>query len=377
MTNARRITGDDSSREREGKVTGSLLRRWTGGICFAATLSLCAVASAYSQAPPATPLQPEAQKQVAPAPVPATPPTTPANDDDQPLPGDWGPGLLYGILSSPNDEASFALLRATFAAGPAVIPQLVEALKDDRTAEFAAQSLAYIGGEQALPALEGLLSDPRDLNLRRFTYGALGEFDTAKATDMLFDVIDKSDAEQDRTVTEAAVIALTVRTEPAVVSRILESEKKLQDVVIRDDLDNARVVIEARSKYLASAQGATSGGSIESAVRTYFLPALDLPVTAPAPASTAIIKTPGKPAAPAARTLKPLAPLVTVDVRSVTFSPDKSRALARVIFQDPTAMASYDFVLEKRVGGWELASVWLGLEVDKTPPEKTPAPSDK
>ncbi len=95
------------------------------------------------------------------------------DEDDQPLPGDWGPELLYGILSSPNEEAQFGLLRATFAAGPAIIPQLTEALKDDRTAEYAAQSMAYIGGEKALPVLGKLLSDPRDFNLRRFTYGAL------------------------------------------------------------------------------------------------------------------------------------------------------------------------------------------------------------
>ncbi len=105
------------------------------------------------------------------------------------------------------------MLRATFAAGPAIIPQLAAALKDDRTAEYAAQSLAYIGGDQALPILWKLLSDPRDLNLRRFTYGALAEFDSPQATDMLFDVINKSDDEPDRTVTEAAVIALTVRTD--------------------------------------------------------------------------------------------------------------------------------------------------------------------
>ena len=140
------------------------------------------------------------------------------------------------------------MLRATFAAGPAIIPQLVEALKDDRTAEYAAQSLAYIGGEKVLPVLEQLLSDTRDLNLRRFTYGALGEFDSTKATDILFEVISKSDAEEDRTVTEAAVVALTVRTDATLVSRIMEAEKKVEDVVIRDDLDNARLVIQARAK---------------------------------------------------------------------------------------------------------------------------------
>ena len=58
-----------------------------------------------------------------------------------------------------------------------------------------------------------------------------------QATDLLFDVINKSDDEPDRTVTEAAVIALTVRTDTTLLPRILASEKKLQDVVIRDDLE--------------------------------------------------------------------------------------------------------------------------------------------
>jgi hypothetical protein len=58
--------------------------------------------------------------------------------------------------------------------------------------------------------------------------------------------------------------------------------------------------------------------------------------------------------------------MVTVDVRSVTLSPDKNRALARVVFEDPTATAYYDFVLEKRSGNWALASVWLGPEMEKS-----------
>ena len=319
--------------------------------------------SGFCQEPATTPPSVNPPKQTTPAPE----PPAAVDEDQQPLPGDWGPELLYGILSSPNEEAQFGLLRATFAAGPAIIPQLTEALKDDRTAEYAAQSLAYIGGEQALPILEKLLSDPRDLNLKRFTYGALGEFDSPQATDILFDVINKSDDEPDRTVTEAAVIALTVRTDPTVLSRIIDSEKKLQDVVIRDDLDNARMVIEERAKYLASMQGKQSGGSIESAVRTYFLPALEPSSAPPTPAAPPVTKVLGKtPAAPAAHSLKPPAPPVTVDVRSITLSPDKNRALARVLFQDPTAMAFYDFVLEKRSGNWALASVWLGPEMEKT-----------
>src|SRR2546427_8869173 len=62
---------------------------------------------------------------------------------------DWAPELLDAILSSPNEEAHDALYRAAFAAGPAIVPQLEAAIKDDRTAEFAAQSLAFIRGAQA------------------------------------------------------------------------------------------------------------------------------------------------------------------------------------------------------------------------------------
>ena len=323
----------------------------------------------FSQQPPAT-----GQKEPAPSSNPAEGEAGP----EEILPGDLGMELLYGILGSPNEEAQFGLLRATFAAGPAIIPQLTAALKDDRTAEYAAQSLAYIGGEKALNTLWSLLTDPRDLNLKRFTYGALAEFDSPQATDLLFDVIDKSDAEPDRTITESAVIALTVRTDTTLLPRLLASEKKLQDVVIRDDLDNARMVIEARAKYLASPEGKKAGGSIESAVRTYFIPALEPPpapgvaggaaaptggVKAPAPTVT---KDAGKPpAAPAVPSLAKPRPLVSVDVRSVTFSPGKDRALARVVFEDPSAIAYYDFVMQKRNGNWTIASVWLGPEVEK------------
>ena len=299
-------------------------------------------------------------------PAPGDAPAGADAEQEGPIPGDWAPALLYDILSSPNEEAQFALLRATFAAGPAMIPQLTEALKDDRTAEYAAQSLAYIGSNEALPVLWKLISDPRDLNLRRFAYGALAEFNSPQATDMLLDVINKSDDEPDRTVTESAVIALTVRTDTSLLPRLLASEKKLQDVVIRDDLDNARTVIEERAKYLASPEGKKAGGSVESAVRTYFIPALQ-PLESP-PATAARRASPVKqiggkgPTSPSAP--KPRPP-VSVDVRSVTLSPDKNRALARVVFEDPTAAAYYDFVLEKRYGDWTLASVWLGPEVAK------------
>ena len=270
------------------------VRSCAGALCLWVGLWLLPGVSGFSQQPPVKP-----QKEPAPSPAPAAADA----EKEEPLPGDWAPELLYGILSSPNEEAQFALLRATFAAGPAIIPQLAAALKDDRTAEYAAQSLAFIGGDQALPMLWQLLSDPRDLNLRRFTYGALAEFDSPQATDMLFDVINKSDDEPDRTVTESAVIALTVRTDTTLLPRLLASEKKLQDVVIRDDLDNARAVIEERAKYLATPEGKKSGGSIESAVRTYFIPALEPPpapeTAAAAPAKKAVGKAPAAPTAEA------------------------------------------------------------------------------
>lgn len=331
---------------------------YASALCLASVVGFFPAGSGWCQQAPAKPQSVKPQN----AP-PANPAPEVTDDEDQPVPGDWGPALLYSILSSPNEEAQFGLLRATFAAGPVIVPQLGEALKDDRTAEFAAQSLAYIGGEKALPLLWRLLSDPRDLNLRRFTYGALAEFDSPQATDILFDAINKSDNEPDRTVTESAVIALTVRTDQALIPRLLAAEKKLQDVVIRDDVDNARAVISERAKYMASPQGKHAGGSIESAVRTYFIPALEPQSASAAPAASPARNVAGK--EPPAHSFARPRPLITVEVRSVTFSPDKNRALARVVFADPSAMAFYDFVLEKRYGDWTLASVWLGPEVDK------------
>ena len=329
--------------------------RWCATMgCLCACFCLLSAITGLSQQTPEKP-----QKET----VTIPPPAGAEAAQEGPLPGDWGPELLYAILSSPNEEAQSAMLRAAFAAGPAILPQLAAALQDDRTAEFAAQSVAYIGGNEAAPILWKLLSDPRDLNLRRFSYGALGEFDTPQATDILFEAINKSDNEPDRTVTESAVIALTARADAALLPRLLAAEKKVQDVVIRDDLDNARAVIEERAKYLATPEGKRSGSSIESAVRSYFIPALETspaaPDSAPAPAKPA----PGK-TATAPSPAQPH-PLVSVDVRSVTLSPSKERALAQVVFEDPSATANYDFILEKRYGEWTIASVWLGPEVEK------------
>jgi hypothetical protein len=312
------------------------------------------------------------------APPPATVPMT--EEEEKPLPGDWAVEFLDKLANSPNAEASGALYRATMAAGPDVIPQLEEATKDDRTAEFAAQALAYIGGEKALQILWKLVADPRDLDLRRFYYGALAEFDSPAATETLLDVIGHADQEPDRTVTEAAILALTVHSDPKLLEPLREAHDRIKDIVIRLDLENAMDVIEQRAKYLA-APDKKAGGSVEHAVRTYFAPAL---ATAPPPevAPAAPRRTSAPPAAKssartsaakAVRKPPPPKPLIDVHILNVTLSPDQARALARVAFEDPSATAYYDIVLQKRYGDWFVASVWLGSEVEKQP--ALPAPT--
>ena len=273
---------------------------------------------------------------------------------------DWAGELLDGILSSDNPEAADSLFRAAFAAGRGIIPQLAEALKDDRTAEYAAQSLAFIGGQEALQVLWKLQEDKRDLNLRRFYYGALAEYEAEQATQTLFEVINKSDSEPDRTVTEAAILALTVRTDPKLPDMIRQAEKKVNDVVIHDDLENALDVIQIRSKYLATPEGKKAGGSIDAAVRTYFIPALQ-----PPPLSQADVEL--HRAAPK--------PEVKVEIQNLTFSPERLRALAAVSLEDPSAIAKYDLVLEKRLGNWVVVSVWLGSEIEKPAPIPPSKPS--
>ncbi len=295
--------------------------------------------------------------------VPPSSETTAQQETEAPIPGDWAPELLYGIWNAPNPEASDALFRAAFAAGPPLVPELEAALKDDRTAEFAAQSLAYIGGNRSLEILAKLASDPRELGLRRFLYGALGELDTTQATDALLEAIAASDAEPDRTITEAAILALTVRSDLGLIPKMREVESRIHDVVIHDDLENAMAVIEARAKYLSTPEGQKPDYSIERAVRTYFIPALDAQSTAPAKAASA---QPG--AKPPLRRAAPEKPPVSVKIENLTFSPDQTRALARVSFEIPTAVAQYDMVLQKRLGDWNLASVWLGPEHEKPAP---------
>src|SRR5579862_1721652 len=158
-----------------------------------------------------------------------SPAPPPADDQEEPvIPGDWAPELLDAILTSPSPDARDALLDATFAAGPPIIPQLEAALKDDRTAEFAAQSLAFIGGPKAFTILGKLVADPRDLDLRRFFYGALGELRTPEATRFLMDAVTHSDAEPDRTVTEAAIIALTARSDVEMLPPLPKPTKRLK-----------------------------------------------------------------------------------------------------------------------------------------------------
>src|SRR5438093_439316 len=97
-------------------------------------------------------------------------------------------------------------------------------------------------------------------------------------------------AEPDRTVTEAAIIALTVRSEASLLTELRQLRSKIKDVVLRDDLDNAVDVIEARARYLASPQGKNAGGSLEQAVRSYFTPALEPPRPASGPSKADVSK---------------------------------------------------------------------------------------
>jgi len=334
-----------------------------------------------TETPPVTPqprtpsqAQKTSEKQKPPAQAPGESGT---ENDENPPPEDWAPELLDAIANSPNADARDGLLDAAFAAGSAIVPQLEKALQDDRTAEFAAQSLAFVGGGKAIEALSRLMQDPRDLNLRRFYYGALAEFEHPLATKLLLYVVSHGDEEQDRTVTEAAILALTVRSDPSLVVPLHEIHAKLKDIVIKDDVENALDVIQARARYLASSNGRKAGGSIEEAVRTYFIPALEVPsgsdVQKPAAGpSTALTKATG------ARPSKPVTPAVRVSVEGVTYSPDRDRALAHVVFDNPSGTAYYSMVLQKQYGNWTLASVWLGSEVEKPMPElpeRKPTPS--
>ena len=284
---------------------------------------------------------------------------------ETPPASDWAPELFDGIISSPNPEARRLLLDAAFAAGPAIIPQLQVALKDDRTAEFAAQSLAFIGGEQALPILAKLVDDPRDLNLRRFYYGALGEFDDPRAAQALLYVVGRSNDEPDRTVTEAALMALTVRSEESLLGPLRQAEAKTRDIVIRDDVDNAIEVIQGRARYLASPEGKRAGGSIDQAVHLYFVPAFaETAAAGQSPRATAVHSKAGKGEPPP-----------QIEIHRITFGPNQLRALAHVTFEGPSAAARYTMVLQRQLGNWRVVSVWLGSEQEKALPAPPVHPS--
>jgi HEAT repeats len=301
--------------------------------------------------------------------APSPPAPSAGKEIEAPIPGDWAPELLYGIWNSENPEASEALYRAAFAAGPDIIPQLEAALADDRTAEFAAQSLAFMGGKQALEILAKLMDDRRELGLRRFFYGALGEIATPEATRVLLGAIANSDAQPDRTITEAAILALTVRSDKALIPGLREAESKVHDPVVRDDVENAIDVISARAQYLSTPEGEKPDFSIERAVRTYFIPALETSPASSAPAKTAKAQA----AKQAAQSAASARPPVTVRIDRLTFSPAKTRALASVTFEIPGEVAKYDMVLQKNLGDWTLASVWLGPEYQE-PESKKGAP---
>ncbi len=334
-----------------GANSGSWLRRVLQRLLLTACCLFLAALCAAQQPPPSPPGH---------VPQPQAPQNQGGEQEEGCISKDWAGELLDGILSSDNPEAADSLFRAAFAAGRGIVPQLAEALKDDRTAEYAAQSLAFIGGEEALQILWKLQEDKRDLNLRRFYYGALAEYDVDQATQTLFEVINKSDSEPDRTVTEAAILALTVRTDPKLPDMIHQAEKKVNDFVIRDDLENALDVIQIRSKYLATPEGKKAGGSIDAAVRTYFIPALLPPP--PSPLDAEAHHTPAKPE-------------VKVGIQNLTFSPDRQRALAAVTLEDPSAIAKYDLVLQKRLGNWVVVSAWLGSETEKPGPLPPGKPS--
>jgi hypothetical protein len=263
----------------------------------------------------------------------------------------WVPDLLYGIIDSPNSGALNALYDAAFAAGRPIVPQLEAALRDDRTAEFAAQSLAFIGGDQAMKALAGLVHDPRDLDLRRFYYGALGGFDDPQSNGILLNVIRNANHEADRTVTEAAIVALTVRSDQNLMAPLQQAEAKLTDPVIQDDVTNVISIIQGHVRYLSAAHLQNSADSIEAAVHTYFIPAMQASLAAAAGRSPASHAGATRPARAA-----------KFKIRHVEYNPDKSRALARVTLEASAAAAHYWIVLQKQARGWTIETAWLEEE---------------
>ncbi len=267
----------------------------------------------------------------------------------------WSAAKLYAILSSPDRQVRNNLYRAAFEAGPALIPKLEAALKDDRTAEFAAQTLAYMGGPRARGILAKLVNDPRNLDLRRFYYGALGGSDDPHNMAILLNKIRTSDQEPDRTVTRDAILALSISSDPALIPKLRQAEKEVTDPVVQDDINTAVTVIGLRARYLATPAGKNSGGSVAQAIRTYFMPALE--------------------ASPGEDGSGQQDMHVDIQIKNhlMAYSPDKTRVLAPVDFENPQAVAHYRLVVQKRSGTWIVASVWLGQELEKHPPASGPA----
>ncbi len=275
----------------------------------------------------------------------ASVPASVAQERSELLNQEWDPAKLYAVLSSQDPQVRENLYRAAFAAGPAIIPKLENALKDDRTAEFAAQMLAYFGDARSLAILAKLVNDPRNLDLRRFYYGALGGTSDPHEIAILLTKVRTSDHEPDRTVTRDAILALSISSDAALAARLHLAEKDVTDPVIQDDIETAATVIDLRAKYMATPAGKSAGSSPENAIRSYFMPALQ-----PSPGS-------GDAGQQDAG--------VEAKVRSLTWSPDKTRVLAAVDFENPEAIASYRMVLQKTQAGWKVASVWLGEEREK------------
>lgn len=268
---------------------------------------------------------------------------------DQLLTEKWSPSHLYSILTSSNPKARENLYRAAFSAGPAIIPKLQNALKDDRTATFAARTLAYIGGPKALAILAKLVNDPRNLDLRRFYYGALGGSGNPHDIEILLNKVRTSDKEPDRTVTRDAILALSVSSNPGLVAKLKQAKKDVTDPVIQDDISTAAAVIGIRARYLASAAGKNSGSSVKQAIQTYFIPALEF-------------------SPPGQQKMH-----IEIRVRNLTYSPNKTRVLAAVDFENPQAVAFYHMVVQKKAAGWKVVSVWLGSEHDRQPQKPSAA----
>ena len=274
-----------------------------------------------------------------------------AQERDRLLNSQWDPAKIYATLTAQDPQASENLYRAAFAAGPAIIPKLDSALKDDRTATFAAQMLAYIGGAKSLAILERLLKDPRNLDLRRFYYGALGAYRDSHDVEVLLNKVRTSDHEPDRDVTRAAILALSISSDAALVPELRQAEKQVTDPVIQDDIETAAMVVGLRAKYMATPAGKDAGSSVEHAIRSYFMPALQ--------------------AMPGGGDAGGQANGVEVNIRNMTWSPDRTRVLAAVDFENPEAVASYHLVVQKHTTGWKVAGVWLGEEREK-PQKQTP-----